>query len=454
MLHSKLFNNRYRTPIVVSGVFILLFIRLLILIDQKSVNILFWDQWDYYTPMFDNMNIWSKVTFQQGSHFMGIGYFLIQVLAEITHWNTRADAFSVLGIICLALVAAIYLKRRLFESFSPWDALLPLIFLTSTQFEIFLGAPDESSAAIPLLLLFLYCHAWITDNRWIKYVSIVVLSYLMVFTGYGYIVAPINLVLLGIDIYQSIRMRIRNDITAPTIALLLSFISVGLFISRFNFNTVGAGCSGIKIADIIKYPIFMSVSYAKFIGVDFTLQRWLAVGIGLILLLIFTVIFIFQGLRLVKGTMHLEKIRTVCTILIGFGLVFGASSSIGRTCLGVSSATSSRYMTLLIPAFVGLYFIALSWKAYGKRPLALLLLLIILICGQLPYGKTDLDNIKYLTEDKASWKTCYLKYEDIDQCNDLTHIQIYPGKAQEFQGKLDYLKKNHLNLYLDESSKD
>src|SRR5262250_475132 len=38
--------------------------RLVLAVDRYSVNILFWDQWDFYTPLFDHAYLWQIFTWQ------------------------------------------------------------------------------------------------------------------------------------------------------------------------------------------------------------------------------------------------------------------------------------------------------------------------------------------------------------------------------------------------------
>ncbi len=54
-------------------------------------------------------------------------------------------------------------------------------------------------------------------------------------------------------------------------------------------------------------------------------------------------------------------------ILLGFSLTFSAATAVGRVCLGPEGARASRYLTLLIPAFLGIYFSILAIRNHRKR---------------------------------------------------------------------------------------
>jgi hypothetical protein len=428
------------------------FIRLFVFIYQKSVNILFWDTWDTFDPLFQQKGVLDLALYQHDLHRMGLGAFVIHPLAELTHWNARADSYAVLGLIALAFMVALYLKKRLFGSFSAWDVILPIIFFTATQFEILIGAPDEAVMAMPLLLLLVYALVWTGKPGLLQYSLVVLLNFFLIYTGYGFLIAPITITFLAVDTYHSFRMGSFVRATQSLAAILLSFVSIGLFLSGYRFGSTGAACSGFKMSESIKYPVFMAVSVAKFAGVDFTLNRWAAVGLGLALVVVMFGLLCYQGLKVESSQIQENRVARVCAILISFSLIFGASAAVGRTCLGMGSATSSRYMTMLIPAFVGLYFGIFSLQRKGRRTLALAGLLVIVSVGQLPYGKTDLGNIAYLSDQKEAWRSCYLQHEDIDYCNQTVHIEIYPGNREVIKEKLDYLKRNRLNLYLNDPS--
>jgi len=51
---------------------------------------------------------------------------------------------------------------------------------------------------------------------------------------------------------------------------------------------------------------------------------------------------------------------------------------------------------------------------------------------------------------KQRWKTCYLQTEDIHQCDQVAGFPMHPNADwTHLQQKLDFLKKEKLNLYLD-----
>lgn len=61
----------------------------------------------------------------------------------------------------------------------------------------------------------------------------------------------------------------------------------------------------------------------------------------------------------------------------------------------------------------------------------------------------DQSTVFYFSDAKIRWKECYLKVENVDQCNQEASLSIYPQTDAYMLSRLDYFKKNHLNLYLD-----
>jgi len=75
--------------------------------------------------------------------------------------------------------------------------------------------------------------------------------------------------------------------------------------------------------------------------------------------------------------------------------------------------------------------------------------LVVSMVGSLPLGVVD--GLAYnFYSDKMKWASCYLRLEDIKECNQLTGNRVFPlADRDDLSEKLAYLKEYHLNLYLD-----
>src|SRR4051812_4493708 len=83
-------------------------------IKKYTVDIFFYDQWDYYSPLFRNASYLDMFRWQQGPHRMGLGLWLLHWLTPISHWTMGTENYLMLGILLLASIVALSLKVRLF----------------------------------------------------------------------------------------------------------------------------------------------------------------------------------------------------------------------------------------------------------------------------------------------------------------------------------------------------
>jgi hypothetical protein len=104
-------------------------------------------------------------------------------------------------------------------------------------------------------------------------------------------------------------------------------------------------------------------------------------------------------------------------------------------------------MTLLIPAFFGLYLHLLSLRSTPIRYVALALCIALLL--PLPLQSKDAKLMQGFTEGKQRWKECHLRTGRIDHCVRVSGLTIYPA-PQEIKERLAYLKQHHLNLFADQ----
>ena len=138
--------------------------------------------------------------------------------------------------------------------------------------------------------------------------------------------------------------------------------------------------------------------------------------------------------------------RTV-VILLGFSLLFEANAAIGRVCLGMPQAAQiSRYMGLLVPAYLAIYFHLLTWRKSAVRAVLLAVFVIALVPAavRMPNGYSP----QVVSDGKQAWKTCILQTGNINYCDRATGFALYPDpRRTQLLEKLQFLQKNRLNLY-------
>ena len=143
-----------------------------------------------------------------------------------------------------------------------------------------------------------------------------------------------------------------------------------------------------------------------------------------------------------RNTGH--KRELIGAVLLSYSLLFSANAAIGRLCLGLEMAFSSRYVTLLIPAFLAIYFFLLSKSWRGQRSLVLGLWVLLLLPGAVrkPW------EVQWYSTGKRNWANCYVRTENIHYCDQSANFAVHNSFEEiGLQEKLDYLKQHQLNLF-------
>jgi hypothetical protein len=115
---------------VISLVTLALASRLFRFVDVHAVNILFWDQWDYGTGLFEGAGPWTLFRWQHGPQREGLGYLVIQAVAALSGWDSRAEAFAQAGLLLVGACLALWLKRVLLGRWSWLHVFIPIAVLS------------------------------------------------------------------------------------------------------------------------------------------------------------------------------------------------------------------------------------------------------------------------------------------------------------------------------------
>lgn len=431
-------------------VLLLLGVRLFALIHNHAINILYWDQWDYYKPMFDGASWLELFRWQYGAHRQGAGFIFTRAIAELTGWNTRIEAFAVGGLVCLAAVAALWLKRRLFGSLNVYDIAIPLIVLTTAQFQTFVGALNPAPAAFPLLLLILYGLAWtMTGNFW-RYLLLLLLNHLLIYTGYGFFIGAITPVLFAVEGWR--QRNDRRGLALALFALTFSLLSAYSFFSDYDFSQLRTSMER-RAARFWEYPLFAGLMFGRFVRPEtgrITWLTYLAMLCGLVLSALAAAILLIHCRRILGSEPAERRLNVVVVVLLGYTLLFAVNTAFGRAGMGLNVSQSSRYVTLMIPGFLAIYFHLLTVKREAVKRFGLPVFLLLLLPGHLPLGLGQSHPASYYSRNKRAWKDCYLRTGDFERCDSTPDFKLLPSQPpDEIKRKLDYLKLHRLNLFAD-----
>jgi len=452
-------------PASIGMLSVILGIRLFRIVDTYAVNLIYYDQFGFMTPFFKGADPWTMFTWQHGPHRQGLGELITWVVVRLSGWDTRAESFTILAALLLSLPLAFLLKYRLVRRVQVTDLILPVIILNVYQWEQLVRTPNLSHSVLPLLLILLYGLAWLIPSPPWRITSVLTTNFLLVFTGFGLFMGLITLAVFSLELSVATRRHQGERAVKSAIGLGGAVLTAWTFAHNWRIWPANY-CFGLQWAYVPRYPAFMITMLARFVGVDFNVAPTAGVVVGILLLSGIIAAFSLNARAYVRDAFNPDQSSKIITMLTGFSLIFAGSTAVGRICFGMEAAQASRYVTLLIPGFLGLLLSISRIKVSGvPAALGLTLALLLAKCA-LPLAEPDRAAAQALFEAKTRWRECYLLSGDYLGCNESTGFAIYPpgpdlwaamhpeyaadgsGPARII-GRLDYLKERHLNLYQD-----
>ena len=418
-------------------------------IHRYAVNVLFSDQWDTYAPLFQGYSLWQSFALQSGIGRMGVGTFVTEVVAMATGWNTRAEAFVIGSIMVLVAMAAVYLKARLFGKLTAWDALIPMIFLGVTMADGPVVVPFPAYSAVPLLLHMLYALCLTCQSTRLRYGLLSLLNFLLVFANYHFFAALLTPCWLVYAVYRHAAERDGPATRHAALALALSPVPFTLFFMNYHFLPA-VDCFEFPHKPLLDYMWFVATMFSNSVGVPFGYYALPVTRcVGTLIALGFIAVLAFSLRKLFRGGLA-EPAHLVAALFIGFSLLFAVNAAIGRVCLGEYAAHATRYLALMSPAWLGVYFAATSLKNRHLRAGAGIV--IFALCFLLPQSKSDHyeRSQRYYSDIKRKWIACYLRTGDAALSDTEAGLSIYaPNASPAVQDRLDYLQARQLNFFAD-----
>jgi hypothetical protein len=431
-------------PWFVAAVFVLLAVRLADFINRYTVNILYWDQWDFLQGLFDGADSWTLFRWQHGPQRQGLGNLILAILYPATGWNGRADAAASAFVMVLAALAGLWLVKRVCGRLRPWDIVVPLLFLTTSNAETYVVAPNLAHGPLPALLLVGYALALTITSHPRRCLAIVVVNFLCVNTGFTWLLGGITpALLLLLASCPDLTGRERSICGAGIVA---SIATVVFFFYGFTPQSA---------THCFEFPHARPWEYIPFAGFVLGRPFGLAAGDSGRQLLVGTLFVASMSAFVAYGVFRLVRTRDesalwmVATSLAGFTLLFAASSAVGRICLGFPSASATRYIPYVLPGFLAMYLVIRRCSSHSYIASALLPVLLVASVAKerdsLSAGEAE-TYLKY----KDRWRECYLSTHDIDACDALAGHAVYPAPQQtNLKKKLDWLEERRLSLFRD-----
>lgn len=422
--------------LIVAAVFLGLAWRQNLLVDRFAVNMMYWDQWDFYIPLFQHQGPWAVFTEQHGPHREGVGLLVTQVLARLSGWNSRWDAFGVSYCLITAGGVALLLVRRCGVSGVLPLAAVPLLFFNIHEYETFIGPANLSHGGMPMLLLMLYSLAWfIRSARW-RWLMLAALTFLLIFTGFGLFVGLLTPPLAIVEAIQAWRGGERERAWLAISALGMSAVSWALFFHGYYFlNLVPSGPASLG-----QILCFLCLMLARFFGVTGTGSA--SVGFGMAVALIVALIAVWQARKVLLRGVAENPRSAVLFCLTSYALIYCFVTAYGRA---VGNPAASRYVPLTMPAPLAI-FLVLAGAGGRLRSASLgISYAVLLAIGTTQLQPAEMESIRFYSEGRKAWKAAYLATHDEAKADAASHFAVFPRPIPE---RLKYLEEHRLNLFL------
>ena len=106
---------------------VLLYANWVLMVARFQPNVIFWDQWEFYQPLFQDEGWWARAVQQNGPVREGLGLVVSGWILGATHWDMRYDSVWTASVLLLAAALAIRLKWKITGAIACQDAWIPMI---------------------------------------------------------------------------------------------------------------------------------------------------------------------------------------------------------------------------------------------------------------------------------------------------------------------------------------
>jgi hypothetical protein len=425
----------------------------LVLVDQRLrftaqniANVFFSDQWDIYNPLFNGEGWWKIFSYQHGPHRQGLGFVFTAGLAHLTHWDARGDALLTVGVTGLAALLALPLARKCGARTGLALATVPVIFLTLRQFEAWVGAANPSHGAFPLLLLVLYGFTWFIPRPLWRLGLQVLLTFFLVFTGFGLFAGVLSPALLALETWRAFR---QDDRRLASLTGAAGLLTVAVWILFFHGYTSQPAVPNFRFPyeRPWEYGCFSAIMLASYAGLQG--RPGLDLAAGFVLLFLVGGVAAWHGLRLLRSAPSAQPAHAVIFTLSAFTLLYCLGTSVGRVMLGWQDAAyAPRYVTLVIPGIFALYLHGENLAARRWRNGCWAALLLLAVWSGISLSPNDRNAVEWYRRGRETWRETYLATgsqakTDATTSSDAGYT-VHPG---DLTAKLEFLRQHRLNLF-------
>lgn len=413
-----------------------------------SANVLFWDQWDIYEPLFRDEGAWERFNRQHGPHRQGLGSLVTGAIAPLTGWDVRYDALLSVGAMVLACAAGVMLARKCGVSTALSLAVVPLLGLTMRQFELWVGPANPAHSPLPVLLLLLYALAWFASSPGRRLALQVPLVVLMLFTGFGLFAAAVATGLLLLDGVLLLRDREWRGALGAVSALAVVSAGWWLFFRGYVWDPADPSFR-FPHERPLEYAGFAALMFAGYAGFKAVNSLVPALPLGAALLAALCWVGWKSGRRSLGAPLDRRPADAVVLFLVLATLLFCVNTAVGRIGMGWRAAPyPSRYVALLFPGLLALFIAAQAqphaWRRWGATGV---LAFVAAWNGLLPGREIERISADF-RQCRLVWRDTYLATGDKAAADAasarVNGFAIHPGPLTE---KLEFLRERRLNFF-------
>jgi hypothetical protein len=412
-----------------------------ILLILKTVNVPFWDQWelvpivqDYKTGHLSLHDLWQ----QHNEHRIFFPRIVMMILAIITHWNTRVEAFAgflvaIVGFFVLYLIFR-QSQKRITTATVFLLTLFSFIWFSPAQYDNWLwGWQVQWFLCVLGIMTVTYSLSLIAKSRSADRKSVILLLVGGILAQYslggGLLIWPVAIAAL-------MYLRISKKVTL----LITSIATITTVLYYLHYQNPAGPSKSLALHEPIQFIRYFFI----YLGRPLSFLHKLTFVLGFITFSVFVALAVYMLMK--KPKLFTSSIPWIALGLFAIGSAL--ITDLSRLGLGVSQAYSGRYATisslLLISTIMLLYYNLNDIKKmiptyfYPLRNIAIAGV-IVLVASNFVWGvhgtykqSQYLSDIQHCTHQPSPADVCLLS--------------AYPNKSKLIP-RLDYLKSIHWGGY-------
>jgi len=433
---------------LVSTFFLIWFARFFQYSKNHVANVLYWDQWDFYQPLFSQLPVSDHFFWQHGPHRQGLGGVFLKFFSEWTSWSQFSLVYFLLALLFFAGVVALRYKKFLTGRWHFSDLLIPLFFFSMLLLGTFIGPVNPAHGVFPLILLMLVFPILAIDQIALRYACLLTVNFLLVFTGFGLFAGfAVPLLILSeilLSGYWNKAGILVVQIKRHGLPMLISVATLLFFFWRYERRSAST-CFVFPDPEPLKYFQFVFLQLSALFG--YFNKRFAGQIVG-------AIIFILIAREVVSVILNPAAFKTrkemhwwrVTFFVSAFSALFMFGTAVGRACFGLHAALFSRYFIYLLPLFFFFYLSLIRSNKFRAKIGLLLLLIFGFTRESAVYKNFENDRLFAAANDRKNWIPCYLERRNAAICDRLSQTELYPHTS-EILGRLKYLEERKLMLF-------